>query len=106
MRPAHVYAIKMYVRRIALLSRSISFCIRPDEAEALAPKCQGFNDRFIREANLVLGVPYDPTLRTRQVRDFYGGDTRSERLEGRLSSVSVMMRHANSTRYPRRTVRR
>ena len=73
-------AIKMYVAQDRLVEQIYILLYRPDEAEARA-KCQGFNDRFIREANLVLGVPYDPTLRTRQVRDFYGGDTALQRLE-------------------------
>jgi O-acetyl-ADP-ribose deacetylase (regulator of RNase III) len=30
------------------------------------------NDRFILEANLVLGVPYNPVLNVRQARDFFG----------------------------------
>ncbi|MCE7980024.1 MAG: CHAT domain-containing protein [Caldilinea sp. CFX5] len=45
----------------------------PSVTPAKRMEHKALNERFIREANLVLGVPYDPTLRARQIRDFYGG---------------------------------
>ncbi|MFN8464343.1 MAG: CHAT domain-containing protein [Caldilineaceae bacterium] len=50
-------------------------------AAATRTECAALNQRFIREANLVLGVPYDPVLRTPQIRDFIGGSDALQRLE-------------------------
>ena len=40
------------------------------------------NDRFIKEANLVLGVPYDPTVNPHQSKDFFGREQAVKRLVG------------------------
>ena len=72
-------AIKAYVAQDRPVKEIYILLYRPGEAEGQgkagdAARYQSLNERFIREANLVLGVPYDPTQRIRQVRDFYGGE--------------------------------
>jgi O-acetyl-ADP-ribose deacetylase (regulator of RNase III) len=53
---------------------------RGTEAGGVAER-KARNQRFVREANLVLGVPYDPALDIRQTRDFYGREEELKQLE-------------------------
>jgi O-acetyl-ADP-ribose deacetylase (regulator of RNase III) len=59
-------------------------------AESLADR----NAVFIREANLIFNVPYDPALGLRQVRDFYPRQDLMERLEALLTCQVPGKRHA------------
>ncbi len=68
-------AIKTYVAQERTVKDIYIILYLPAHAEA--SDLSGHRDhnlRFVREANLVLGVPYDPALRIHQVRDFYGGE--------------------------------
>jgi hypothetical protein len=77
-------AIKAYVAQDRPVAEIYLLLYRPDESEGKTgngSRYAGLNERFIREANLVLGVPYDPTKRIRQARDLYGDDEALARLQ-------------------------
>lgn len=95
-------AIKTYLRHDRPIQNIYIILYLPGEKNGAATlakrrECQALNERFIWEADLVLGVPYDPTLRIGQVRDFYGGKQALQRLEaiitGQLDDASGK-RHA------------
>ncbi len=52
------------------------------------------NRGFIREANLVLGVPYNPASNILQTRDFYGRDTALQQIQAVLAGEKPGKRHA------------
>jgi O-acetyl-ADP-ribose deacetylase (regulator of RNase III) len=54
----------------------------------------GRNQRFFREANLVLGVPYNPALNIRQTRDFCGRADALQKLEEVITDKVDGKRHA------------
>lgn len=76
-------AIKAYLGYDRPLKNIYIILYLPEEVDASASQAEyeALNQRFIREANLVLGVPYDPLLRTHQIRDFYGGQQALQQLE-------------------------
>ncbi|MGD8998672.1 MAG: macro domain-containing protein, partial [Anaerolineae bacterium] len=79
-------AIKAYLAQERRLKRVYVILFRPDEDDedvdpATVAEWEARNQRFIREANLVLDVPYDPSSGVRQCRDFYGREKELERLE-------------------------
>jgi O-acetyl-ADP-ribose deacetylase (regulator of RNase III) len=66
-----------------------------ERAKFLGHKAE--NVSFIMEANLVLGVPYDPTLAVRQARDFFGRKEELQTLEDIITGkkdVEGKKRHA------------
>jgi len=67
---------------------------RGDHAPAGHSRYVVRNQRFIRGANLVLGVPYNPVLGMRQSRDFYGRDGVIQRLEAIITGAQAGKRHA------------
>jgi len=52
------------------------------------------NQRFVREANLVLGVPYNPALDVRQTRDVYERAIEMQRLEDVITGKVDGKKHA------------
>jgi O-acetyl-ADP-ribose deacetylase (regulator of RNase III) len=67
-------AIKVYLAQERPLSAIHLILYLPEDTDSEDEQAEfeKRNKRFIAEANLVLGVPYDPTLNIRQTRDFYG----------------------------------
>lgn len=57
---------------------------------------QAKNDDFIREANLVLGVPYDPVEYRRQSRNFFGREEQLKQIEAIITGqgAAAGKRHA------------
>ena len=73
-------AIKAYVGRERPIKHIYIVLHRPTDPSKLA-RYRAKNERFVHEANLLLGVPYDPSSRVRQVRAFYGADEALQKLE-------------------------
>lgn len=78
-------AIKAHVATECLLKKIYIILYLPEENDgtsksAQVSDCEERNQRFIREANLVLGIPYNPGLEIRQTRDFYGRDKQLQQL--------------------------
>ena len=70
----------------------------PDEAGDAEPakvaETRSKNQGFIREANLALGVPYDPALDIHQTRDFFGRAAELWRLAEIITDKVEGKRHA------------
>lgn len=82
-------AIKTYLAQERPLQAIYVILYRPAEGTADPDRVQEFeqrNQRFIREANLVLGVPYDPAREVSQTRNFYGRDQVFQQLEAVMSA--------------------
>jgi hypothetical protein len=75
-------AIKAYLAQERPLEAIYIILYLPDKPEQ---EHKDRNAAFIAEANLVLGVPYNPTLNIRQTREFYG---RQEELKGIESVIT------------------
>ena len=78
-------AIKTFLAQYRLLDQVyvILWLPRPGDAanQEEIDECKVKNRDFIKEANLVLGTPYDPAAGVRQSWDFYGRRDALERLE-------------------------
>lgn len=79
-------AIKKHLADYRQLQTIYVILYRPDPdttdvEQAELKEMEAGNQRFLKEANLVLDTPYDPTTGVRQCRDFYGREKELEQLE-------------------------
>jgi len=90
-------AIKAHLAQDSPLTAIYLILYLPPESTTEPAKLLGKkarNQRFISEANLVLGVPYDPASNRRQIRDFYGHDDELQRLQDVVTGERAGKRHA------------
>jgi O-acetyl-ADP-ribose deacetylase (regulator of RNase III) len=73
-------AIKAYLAQERQLEAIYIMLYLPAETSQAAALIER-NEQYIWGANLVLNVPYDPTLRVRQTRDFFGRADELQQLE-------------------------
>ncbi len=78
-------AIKNFVAQERQVKNIYILLYLPEQEEGASSdavtRLSMLNNQFIREANLVLGVPYDPGQPIHQVRDFYGDNRALQQLE-------------------------
>ena len=92
-------AIKVYLAQERSVKKIYIILYLPEEAgdaseSARVAELRSRNQGFVREANLVLGVPYDPALNIHQARDFFGRAAELRRLEDIVTDQVEGKRHA------------